>query len=215
MHETMHNFALDFSDMNYKEVDDKIVELFPVATRGNSFEAYTEFWAEIMNAVFCSYYMMSGKEKHPYDEFVKNFEFFINFEKAFGIFQMVKTLHFMGLEYSDLYSSSEKSKMMRRTMYKEKSNVLSYYVIKCILINNYPSFLLWCKTNNLSILQFKKTSLNQNEFCKYIQKNYKTREMLNGIDNTQLFFNKISMKKNNKNLQYLLSNLRMSICELG
>jgi len=39
--------------------------------------------------------------------------------------------------------------------------------------------------------------------------------MVDGIYNTQLFFYKISMKKHNKNFQYLLSNLRMSICELG
>jgi len=228
MHETMHNFALDFSDMNYKEVDDKIVELFPVATRGNSFEAYTEFWAEIMNAVFCSYYMMSGKEKHPYDEFVKNFEFFINFEKAFGIFQMVKTLHFMGLEYSDLYSSSEKSKMMRRTMYKEKSNVLSYYVVRVILLYNFQTFLKWCSKNNSLLIQFKKTSENMMLFFEFIKDNYKKKDLLMNISHMEKvvanFKKSRNLKKTDKGASasgykkeydFIANNMRMSICELG
>ena len=44
----------------------------------------------------------------------------------------------------------------------------SYYVIKTILINNYQGLLSWCKTNNFSLLQFKKTLANQMEFCNFI-----------------------------------------------
>ena len=100
-------------------------------------------------------------------------------------------------------------------MYKEKTNVLSYYVIKTVLINNYQGFLSWCKTNNFSLLQFKKTLTNQKEFCKFIEKNYKTTSMMNGITETQSFLNKINIKSKKGNLYYVLSNLRMSICELG
>jgi hypothetical protein len=82
-------------------------------------------------------------------------------------------------------------------------------------MNNYNSFLLWCKTNNLSLLQFKKTISNQHEYCRYISKNYKTKTMLETIYNTQLFLNEIIKKKQKQKLPYLLSNLRMSICELG
>jgi hypothetical protein len=213
IHETFHNFGLDFSDMNNNEIKKCILSIFNVKSDVNLYESYTEFWAEIMNTLFCSFIFL--KNKLNIKEFISNADYFINFERIYSFFQLVKTLNFMGLQYKDLYSTSEQSKILRNHLYKEKTNVLSYYIIKCILINNYPSFLLWCKTNNFSILQFKKTSLNQNDFCRYIQKNYKTRELLDGIYSTQLFFNKISMKKNNKNFQYLLYNLRMSICELG
>ena len=127
----------------------------------------------------------------------------------------MKTLHFMGLTYKDLYSKSNNSKVLRENLYKEKTNVLSYYVIKTILMNNYQGFLYWCKTNNYSILQFKKTLANQREFCNFIEKNYKTVSMLNGVAYTQQFLN--HTQKNNKktNLNFVLSNLRMSICELG
>jgi hypothetical protein len=104
---------------------------------------------------------------------------------------------------------------MRETLYKEKTNVLSYYVIKTILINNYQGFLFWCKKHNLSLLQFKKTLANQNEYCKFIEKNHKTTTMMEGIDSSQKFLNKLYSKNKNQNDKYVLDNLRMSICELG
>jgi hypothetical protein len=121
----------------------------------------------------------------------------------------------MGLTYKDLYTLTSKSEILRDNLYKEKTNVLSYYVIKTLLINNYQGFLSWCKTNNLSLLQFKKTLTNQIELCNFIKKNYKTTSMLNGVIETQVFLNNLQKKGKKTNLNYILSNLRMSICELG
>ena len=213
IHETFHNFGLDFSDMNNKTVHTCILNIFHVKSEVNLYESYTEFWAEIMNALFCSF--ISLKNKTDINHFLSNSEFYINFEISYSFFQLVKTLKFMGLQYEDLYSTSEHSKVLRDHLYKERTNVLAYYIIKTILINNYQSFLSWCKTNNILLMQFKKTPLNQNEFCRFIEKNYKTKNMLVTIHNTQIFLNKLINKKQNTNTQYLLSNLRMSICELG
>jgi len=223
MHETMHNLALDFSDMNYKEVDSKIVELFPVTTRGNSFEAYTEFWAEILNASFCSYYMIPSMKKNAENEFIKNFEFFLQFEKVFGIFQMVKTLNFMGLKYEDLYSKNIKSKMIRDTLYKEKSNILSYYVIRVILLNNWQDFLKWCNTHNKlnSLIQFKKTSENMQAYFDFIKDNYNNVELLEDVKKMEKIImnlkktKKIKAGENNKEIDFIENNMRMSITELG
>lgn len=213
IHETFHNFALDFSDMNNDDANKCILNIFKVNSLVNLYESYTEIWAEIMNALFCSFF--SIKDKTNIDEFLSNFEFFINFERTFSFFQLVKTLNFMGLSYKDLYANSDHSRILRENLYKEKTNVLSYYVIKTVLINNYQGFLSWCKTNNFSLLQFKKTLTNQKEFCKFIEKNYKTTSMLNNISETQSFLNSINRKRKNQHLYYILSNLRMSICELG
>ena len=211
IHETFHNFALDFSDMNNNVMHSCILNIFKVESDVNLFEAYTEFWAEIINALFCSF--ISLKDKTDINTFLSNSEFYINFERTYSFFQLVKTLNFMGLTYKDLYSKSNNSKILRENLYKEKTNVLSYYVIKTILINNYQGFLYWCKTNNYSIIQFKKTTTNQREFCNFIENNYKTASMLNSVAYTQEFFNHTqNNKKTNLNV---LSNLRMSICELG
>jgi hypothetical protein len=168
-----------------------------------------------MNALFCSF--ISLKNKTDIVQFLSNAEFYINIERKYSFFQLVKTLNFMGLQYSDLYSNSGNSEILRNHFYKEKTNVLAYYVIKTILINNYQTFLLWCKNNNLSLLQFKKTIPNQLDFCGFIKKNYKSKTMLDSINYTNKFLLHLMKKKIYKNInyKYLLNNLRMSICELG
>ena len=84
-------------------------------------------------------------------------------------------------------------------------------------MNNYQLFLSWCKINNFSLLQFKNTLTGQKEFCNFIRKNYKNKHMLENIKSSEICLEKIKNNKNNKNnnLNYLLTNMRMSICELG
>jgi hypothetical protein len=214
IHETIHNFGLDFSDMNNYEPTKRILNIFKVNSIVNLYESYTEFWAEIINALFCSFVTLN--DKNNIEEFLSNFEIYINIEREYSFFQLVKTLSFMGLTYTDLYSNSEHSKIVRNNLYKEKTNVLAYYIIKTVLINNYQSFLLWCKTNNTSLLQFKKTVSNQLLFCNFIEKKYNTKSMLDNINNAEIFLNKINNKRrHNEETKYLMSNMRMSICELG
>ena len=69
-----------------------------------------------------------------------NTKFFINLEKNFAIFQMIKILDFMGLSYIDLYGKTLVSENIRKTRYKENTNILSYYVLTTILLNNYQDF---------------------------------------------------------------------------
>jgi hypothetical protein len=152
IHETFHNFALDFSDMNNNEVHQCILSIFKVTSDVNLFESYTEFWAEIMNALFCSF--SSLKDKTNVDEFLDYSEFFINFERTYSFFQMVKTLDFMGLTYSDLYARNYQSNVRRVNLYKEHTNVLSYYVIKGILLFNTVGG--FCNKNNLLALIYNK-----------------------------------------------------------
>jgi hypothetical protein len=132
------------------------------------------------------------------------------YEIKYSFFQLAKILDFMGLQYQDLHSKSEYSKISRDTLYKENTNVLSYYVIKTILINNFQGFLSWCNKNNFSIMQFKKTPANQLEFCKFVKRNYKSKSMLNNINAIEQLFQN---KKGNKG--YIMTNLRMSVCELS
>jgi len=212
IHETFHNFGLDFSDMNNEHIHKCILDIFKVKSDVNIYESYTEFWAEIMNSLFCSFFSL--KDKDNVEEFLQNAEFFIHFERTYSFFQLVKALDFMGLTYNDLYSKTTHGKIMRDNLYKENTNVLSYYIIKTVLINNYQGFLSWCKSNNFALIQFTKTVPNQKEFCKFIEKNYKTKSMIEGTQNSLLFLNKLKKKGKNVN-NYVLSNLRMSICELG
>ena len=210
IHETFHNFGLDFSMMNNNIINNCILDIFKVNSKVNSYEGYTEFWAEIMNALFCSFHEL--KNKSNIDDFLSNADFYINLERTYSFFQLVKTLDFMGLQYSDLYSKSKHSIILREN-FKENTNVLAYYVIRCVLLNNYQGFLGWCSKNNSSLLNFKKTRESQEEFCKFVEKNHKTHSMLDGIYESELFLSKIKKQKGNH--KFILTNLRMTICELG
>jgi len=207
MHESAHSFGLDFSEMNNDECTKRILHLFPVDSKVNLYESYAEFWAETMNVLFCSF--LNLKNKNNVNEFLTNTEFLMNIERKYSFFQLVKILKFMGLEYKDLYSKSKSSTLLRNTLYKENTNVLSYYVIKTILINSYQSFLYWCKTNNDTLLQFKQTVDNQNKYCAFIEKKYKSASMIEGVDDAER-----AIIKSNNDL-YLLDTMRMSICEMG
>jgi len=208
IHETFHNFGLDFSDMNDEICKAKILEIFPVDSDVNLYESYAEVWAEIMNACFCSFSFL----KKPDEEmFMQGVEMFCSLERKYSFIQMVKTLQFMGLTYKDMYSEKRESQMLR-TLYKEKTNVLSYYVIKCIIMNDYQRFLSWCQINNYSLFQFKKTDKHLLEYCKFIERGYKSRMMLEEVNDTEMFLKRI--ENDNSDSYYLLTNMRMSICEL-
>ena len=134
-----------------------------------------------------------------------------NDPRLFSFFQMVKVLDFMGLRYKDILY--KKNNLCINDLYKEDSNVLSYYVITAVLINNYQDFLSWCDTNNSNMLNFDKTSSNLNEYCKFIESKYNKKNMLDGIECVEKLLN--NMKIHKKDYQYMLENLRMTICELG
>jgi hypothetical protein len=202
IHESFHNFGLDFADMNNTECHAKILRMFKVSSEVNLFEAYTEFWAEIINACLCSFLILQNK--NDVNEFLSNADFFINFERTYSFFQLVKTLDFMGVTYTDLYSSS-----LRNSNYKEKSNILAYYIIKTILIHNFQDFLSWCQTHNTSLLQFNKKGNKQIEMCNFIEQKYMSNTLLDNIYKSDTLFRKIKGKNR------LSQNLRMTMFELG
>jgi hypothetical protein len=56
---------------------------------------------------------------------------------------------------------------------------------------------------------------NQAEYCKFIEKYYKSKSFLANIKETEQFLRKIERKNKKENYRYIMTNLRMSICELG
>jgi hypothetical protein len=208
IHETFHNFGLDFSGMNNDNITNCILDIFKVNSQVNAYEAYTEFWAEIINVIFCSYY--SSKTNAI---FLSNFEKYMKLEIMYSFFQLTKVLDFMGLKYKDLYSDTNRSTILRANMYKENTNVLAYYVLKTILLNNYQGMLHWCNKYNTKLLDFEKTTNNLKEFCLFIKKNYKSKAFLINMHEAEHYFE--STKDVNGFDPYILSNMRMTICELG
>jgi hypothetical protein len=209
VHETIHNLELDFSGMDNDNTREFILKIFPVQSDVKLFEAYTDSWAKILNVLISSY-LVSDRTDKEYLKFTKKH---MNLERTHCFYQCIKILHHMGLTYKDLYSNNEYSSRLRK-LYKEQTSILSYYIINAIILNIYQEFLIWCKKNNSndSILQFVHTEKKQMEFCKFIEKNYKTEIMLDRINCISRMFetHKFKLSKN-KNL---LKNMRKSLIEI-
>lgn len=174
IHETMHTFGLDFSDVDNNACTMRMRRLFNVNSKINLFEAYTEFWARIMNILFVSF------QSHPKSVilFTQMANKYLHRQSIFSVMQMVKILKYMGLTYDQIVSKVSQPK------YKEATNVLSYYIICGVLFVNYQKTLAWCKTNNRGdIIQFTKTPNNQARFCNYIENEYMSPQMKNMLDN--------------------------------
>jgi hypothetical protein len=213
IHETFHTFGLDFSTMSNNNINKCLSSIFKVKSEINSYEAYTEFWAEIVNIFFCVFYNLENKK--DINEFYSKCELYMNLERIFSFVQMVKVLDFMGLTYSDLFKNTSSSVIARENLYREHSSVLSYYIIKCVLFNDFQGFIQWCNCHNDKLFHFKKTIANQKLFCVYIDKHYKTKSMMDELQNVVYFLENLKNKKNTQIYNYMLTNLRMSLHELG
>jgi hypothetical protein len=204
IHETIHNFNLDFSNINNSSCNQKIKQMFHVKSKINLYESYAEFWARIMNICFISYSISNN-----YSNFAKVFQKIMNIEVSYSTFQMVKILNYMNLTYSDIIDNDFQEN------YSENTNVLAYFIITNILMFNYTDFLGWCNNNNNNLFDFKKTNKNLLQFCKFIELKYDDPTLLRHIDKFEkIFIYLIQSSNQSKKIKYLMENLRMTLCEI-
>jgi len=127
-------------------------------------------------------------------------------ESVFSIFQCVKVLNFMGLDYNIISNCNDENYTIVKKFYKEQTNVFAYYIIVAVLMANFNNFILWCIDNNTNLFNFKKTNESIESFVMFISKNYKNNELLNMI---------VSLEKRLENRipddELLLSTMRMSV----
>ena len=76
---------------------------------------------------------------------------------------MNKVLKFMGMTYTQLYSRDIEmgNSIVRKYLYREKTNVFAYYIIKTVLLYFHVQFMNWCDIHNgLLLIKFRQTRLN-------------------------------------------------------
>jgi hypothetical protein len=133
----------------------------------------------------------------------------LNNEIIFSGFQLNKVLDFYGLTYQELYDTSSTISHKKRTeKYKEKTNVLSYYILKTICIFHIDNFLEWCISHNGGFsINFGKSKnvleKNLDKYCLFIIEHYKSPEFLMFLDNIK------QIKINIKSFEY--QTMRMSV----
>ena len=175
IHESFHSLGLEFSQFTNSDTNRHILEMFPVKSDVNLGESYAEIWAEIINCVIASY--LSVRDKGNHARIMKKLNELLNIETKFSLFQCAKVLRHNHIKYSDFFSGSSAT----LCNYSENANVLSYYVIKSILMYHKDEFIEWCVSNNKNPLDFKKTPTGINRYCSLISDLYRNPDFIRDI----------------------------------
>ena len=201
IHESFHCLGLDFSEMQNTNADALIGNIFKVNADIRLFEAYCEIWAEIIHSMFLAFF--STKLKDNYGIMMGKLDRILETEARFSLFQCIKVLDFNNMKYTDLFMES------KRRLYREDSHVLSYYIIKSLLMFNKNAFINWCSQNNKVLLDFNKTSHNVDKFCDLIRTLSNNKDFLASAQRIEPWFvyNKLSNTLARKTL-------RMTVFEL-
>ena len=212
IHETFHNMGLDFSHVDNTISDQRMRKIFPVSADVRLYETYCEMWAEIMNTMFVSYFSTTAQFKTDPAFIIKKMEGFLQFEAMFSAFQCAKVLDHNGMTYTELieiYTNPQKSPNSA-LKYKEKTNALSYYVIKSVLMVNMNMFVEWCALNNHKSLDFTETSKTIGSYCNMIEQIYRSPKYLAYSFIMEKWFQNKHIRKNTMEGQ----TLRMTVYEI-
>jgi len=231
IHETFHLFGLDFSDHVTQSVTEScssMLSLFHVQSDVRLYEAYSEFWARVINAMFCGAFVNNSTEntmavlhQEPavHKIFLTRFHNYMRVEVKHSLFQMAKVLDVFDLDYEDIVSNAFERKSRSFTRYKESSNVLAYYIISTVLLNNYGQFIAWCDDHRAGpgqpIFQFDNEPPLESvdELCEFVKRKYKARSFVDNATLGQEYFNKLKLrlrKKHEPALARAIRNLKMS-----
>lgn len=164
IHESFHNLGLEFSPLTDDKTNRQILDIFPVKSLVNLGESYAEIWAEMLNCAIVGFLNTKSKSNHTL--MLSKLENLLNIETKFSLFQCAKVLRYNNMTYSDFFTNTD----VKRSRYSENTNVLSYYIIKTILIYNKNTFISWCIQNNRNPLDFKKTNTNVDKYCALIKR---------------------------------------------
>ena len=154
IHECIHCFGLDNNDfpMPYQT-------LFPIESDFHVNEAYTEFWAEVINIGIFSLFSKN---------FSKTFHDLLCCEQEFKRLQMSKVLnHMQWLTYEDIIQGR------RPERFAEETNIFCYYILATILLCSIDTFIPWCKTHNINLLNCRKTREHSEAFFAFFRMHYR------------------------------------------
>ena len=146
IHETMHNFNMDFIETELSEMNQRLRDAFYIP-RGDIllFETYTETWARIIYTMFDAYFDPNVRNQTSFIHLVREK---LEINALFSAFQLTKVLELMDLKYAQLTIRSKENELVCRERYKEESNIYAYYILGGLLSVYALPFLSWCMHNN-------------------------------------------------------------------
>jgi hypothetical protein len=228
IHETFHAYGLDFGMTDSKHLFTILKKTFPIKSEFSANEAYAETWARIINCALFSFFTIHNRKETVINKenFLLYTDFSLQLERLFAIYQMNKVLNFMGLNYTDLYEVSERSRYLREQLYKENTHVFGYYILTAIFLNGYRQFITWCHANNAvmgannAVIYTNNKNINNNfmkfncedksfqKIGEYIKSMYKNKDLSKVIEVIH------KLKINNNKYKELLNTTRMTVVDI-
>ena len=171
IHESMHNFNMDFIDQNLHEANTRLRSTFCIP-HGDIllFETYTETWARIINTMFTTYFQQgASKSSMTQTQFVRTVREKLMHNAIFYVYQAVKVLDIMKLKYAHITIQSPENMEMCRKQYIEDTNVYAYYILGGILSAYALPFISWCCHHNhgkgrIGAIRFSRNQGNLSKF---------------------------------------------------
>ena len=174
IHESFHFFGFE----DFKKGDEsRLKDCFPLPVDLQVGEAYGEFWARVLTCFYSAYFI--NKETSRQSSVLTHFYRMMYIERIYSCYQAMKILRYMGISYTDLYSSSQVATQIQQS-YQEKSNVFCYYILVSILMNQYQDTLLWCHNHNDKL--FNISLKDSHLFVDYIKKICKAESYLYNME---------------------------------
>ena len=174
------------------------------------YEAYTEIWANILNAFFIANMIKNKSLEYTFRTFIE----LLKYEQKWSIFQAAKimTLTKCGIEPHIRYKP-----VIELNKY---TNVFSYFILRSFIFFRFNDFIEKCRDNNINYINL---NANIEFFSTYIlnltleviyNKDYKL--LLKRNKRVLNYLKDLNNNKKNKNLikSKLLLTVRMSACEL-
>jgi len=175
VHESMHNFNMDFIDMGLHEANEQLRRIFCIPHDDILlFETYTETWARIINTMFDVYFkkdQSSSSSSTARAHFIYTVREKLTSNAVFYAYQAVKVLEIMGLKYAHITIPSAENTEVCRKRYAEDTNVYAYYILGGILSVYTLPFISWCCQHNrggVGAFRFSQTTNHLKQFVEFI-----------------------------------------------
>lgn len=148
IHETFHNFGLDFSYVLDHNCDEALREIYNLDLDYRFYEAYTETWARIMNIFFICIDKHNSKNK-----FMDCFYEKLQIEMVYACLQSIKLLSFYDSQYK--YFFDQDKRQLMPNLYNEKTSAFSYFVLSSCFLFHVDEFMNYCMKNNQHLFKFQ------------------------------------------------------------
>lgn len=163
IHECIHYFGLDFSNIDTNIYVPLMKGIFNIVSDHLLYESYTEFWAEMV--YLCLYSVETGNRING----------LISIERKHSIENCKHILRNAGITYTDVLHSNPKK---NTEIFTEHTNVFCYYFLKTLYVYYLDDFLQWNIKNNTTLLSISKNPQIIKDLCKWIEIKSKTPEFI-------------------------------------